>query len=140
MERSEGSVDFVADTTFPIDLWKERRKSGPITHFAELHSTSTIYLPWIAKAEFLRGAFYARLDPQEINHFLTSFCILWPTERTIEIYAEIWGDLARKGKMIGPNDLWIAASAIEKKLSLFTRNTREFERVSNLEAINYVTA
>ena len=130
-------MDFVADTTLPIDLWRERKKSGFATHFAERHLDSTIHLPWIAKAEFLRGARYAKLDNQEVAHLLSSFCIQWPSEQTLKIYAKIWADLAGIGKMIGPNDLWIAASAIEKELPLLTRNAQEFERVGNLKVVNY---
>ncbi len=132
-------MDFIADTTLPIDLWKERKKSGSATHFAECHLDSTIHLPWIAKAEFLRGARYAKLDNQETSLLLSSFCILWPNDYTLDIYAQIWADLAGKGKMIGPNDLWIAASAIEKKLPLLTRNAREFERVNDLKVVDYTT-
>jgi len=130
-------MDFLANTTLPIDLWRERRKSGFATQFAERHPDSTIHLPWIAKAEFLRGARYAKLDPMEVIHLLSSFCIQWPGEQTMEIYAQIWADLAGKGKMIGPNDLWIAASAIEKNLPLLTRNSHEFERIANLKVVDY---
>lgn len=130
-------MDYVADTTLPIDLWRERRKAGPATHFAETHLGSTIHLPWIAKAEFLRGARHAQLDRKEVETFLRAFCLVWPGEATLEIYARVWAGLAAKGQMIGPNDLWIAAASLEKNLPLLTRNTREFQRVNGLNVVDY---
>lgn len=130
-------MDFVADTTLLIGLWKERRKAGPATRFAGSHAASTIHLPWISKAEFLRGALRARLDRDETVAFLGAFRLQWPGERTLEIYAQIWVDLAGRGLMIGPNDLWIAAAGMEKNLAVLTRNTEEFQRVTDLKVIDY---
>lgn len=50
-----------------------------------------------------------------------------------KIYGEIKADLERKGKVIGPNDLWIAAHAKSCGYVLVTHNTDEFVRVSDLK-------
>lgn len=47
-------------------------------------------------------------------------------------YAKIRADLERKGTLIGPMDLLIAAHALRLGASLITRNVREFKRVKGL--------
>lgn len=48
-------------------------------------------------------------------------------------YGKIRADLERKGTPIGPMDMLIAARAKAEDLILVTNNTREFERVEELE-------
>ena len=48
-------------------------------------------------------------------------------------HSKIWAELAMAGKMIGMNDLWIAATCLAQNLSLVTGNVRDFERISGLE-------
>ena len=45
--------------------------------------------------------------------------------------------LAATGTTIGPYDLLIAGQAISRKLTLITRNLREFQRVPNLSVENW---
>jgi tRNA(fMet)-specific endonuclease VapC len=52
-------------------------------------------------------------------------------------YAEIRGDLKRRGVMIGGNDLFIAAHARARALTLVTNNTAEFQRVRGLKLENW---
>lgn len=47
-------------------------------------------------------------------------------------HARLWADLAVEGRLIGPNDLWLAATALSRGLALVTANRREFERVPGL--------
>jgi tRNA(fMet)-specific endonuclease VapC len=48
-----------------------------------------------------------------------------------EIYGSIrWTLARRRGQLIGPNDLWIAAHAIWSGLVLVTNNEREFRRIA----------
>ena len=54
-------------------------------------------------------------------------------------YARIRSDLQRKGSLIGPNDLWIAAHALTHQLTLVTHNTREFARVKGLKLESWVS-
>jgi tRNA(fMet)-specific endonuclease VapC len=58
-----------------------------------------------------------------------------PTERH---YAAIRHALQTEGTPIGPNDLWIAAHACSRNLTLVTANTSEFTRVPNLTLENWL--
>ncbi|HXW42748.1 MAG TPA: type II toxin-antitoxin system VapC family toxin [Xanthobacteraceae bacterium] len=60
-----------------------------------------------------------------------------PTEAA-NVYGAIRATLAKKGEMIGSNDLWIAAHAKMMNLILVTNNEREFRRVPGLKIENWV--
>jgi predicted nucleic acid-binding protein len=47
-------------------------------------------------------------------------------------HAALWAKLERAGKMIGPHDLLIAATAIAGKHAVATLNREEFSRVPGL--------
>jgi tRNA(fMet)-specific endonuclease VapC len=47
-------------------------------------------------------------------------------------------DLAAQGKLIGPNDLMIAAIARTRQATLVTHNVGEFGRVARLQLENWL--
>jgi tRNA(fMet)-specific endonuclease VapC len=49
-----------------------------------------------------------------------------------EAYAEIRADLARRGQLIGPNDLVTAAICLAHDITLVTHNVTEFGRIGKL--------
>jgi tRNA(fMet)-specific endonuclease VapC len=48
-------------------------------------------------------------------------------------HAALSADLTARGQIIGPHDLWIAATCLVYNLALITGNIREFERVPGLQ-------
>jgi tRNA(fMet)-specific endonuclease VapC len=120
-----------------IDLWRERKTPAVALRFAERHGTAVVGLPWIVKAEFLRGAILASHAPESVSAFLGAFVLVWPTETTLLRYAELYVRLRKANAMIGPIDLWVAATAAEWDVPLLTRNAREFERVKGLRVERY---
>jgi tRNA(fMet)-specific endonuclease VapC len=52
-------------------------------------------------------------------------------------YAAVRTDLERRGQLIGPNDLLIAAHALALDAVLVTDNVREFKRVKGLRIENW---
>ena len=52
-------------------------------------------------------------------------------------YGEIRASLERQGRMIGNNDLWIAAHASSLGVILATNNEREFRRIPGLNVENW---
>lgn len=47
-------------------------------------------------------------------------------------HARIWSDLAAAGTLIGAHDMLIAATAVHHRLTIATRNPRDFTRVDGL--------
>lgn len=54
-------------------------------------------------------------------------------------YGDIRDALRREGTPIGPNDLWIAAHARSRDLTIVTGNDREFLRVPGLRVENWLS-
>jgi tRNA(fMet)-specific endonuclease VapC len=50
-------------------------------------------------------------------------------------HAELWAELSRKGRLIEPHDLLIAATALALGYALVTTNRREFARVPGLRLV-----
>ncbi len=130
-------MDYLTDTTFLIDLWRERGKGGSALRFVGTHGRSVVGLPWVVKGEFLRGAWLAGHREDTVQPFLNAFLVVWPGESTLLHYARLYGTLRQTNAMVGPHDLWIAAAALEKEIPLLTRNIHEFSRVPGLRVVNY---
>lgn len=67
-----------------------------------------------------------------IGDFVRRVSVLSCDEKTAEIYGVVKARLRKKGKPIPENDIWIAASAFQHRLSLVTED-RHFREVEGLE-------
>ena len=56
-----------------------------------------------------------------------------------EQYGLIRAELKRQGRLIGANDMLIAATALARDVTLITHNTREFARVPGLKLEDWET-
>ena len=90
----------------------------------------------ITYGEIYEGIHFGR-DPQKttdvFQRFLRSVVILPPTQPIMQHFARIRGELRRTGKIIGDFDILIAAIAIQHKLTLLTRNTKDYQRIPDLK-------
>lgn len=68
---------------------------------------------------------------------LGSFEILPLTQEITEVSSEIHSDLSIGGRVIGINDIYIAATAIYYNTRLVTRNVSHFKRIRNLNMESY---
>ena len=96
----------------------------------------SIKIPSIVAAELLYGAEKSakrEYNLQLIKSFLSIFDIISFDEKAAAYYAVIRTDLERKGKIIGNNDIIIAATVITGNGILITHNVDEFSRVVNLK-------
>jgi tRNA(fMet)-specific endonuclease VapC len=126
----------IFDTTFLIDFQRERSGSlGGAHAFLEDHAEAVAYLPVTAYGEFAEG-FPDRTNAAFLS-VVESFELLPVTRAVADTYADVARVLRTKGKLIGSNDLWIAATALERELALVTRNTAEFSRVPGLKIKGY---
>ena len=57
------------------------------------------------------------------------------TETTAYHHARIWAQLEASGKMVGPYDLIVAATAVERESVLATFNKRHFANITGLEVL-----
>jgi len=67
-----------------------------------------------------------------LEQFFAPLASLPFDDRCAEEYGQIRADLTAQGKIIGPNDLLIAAIARTFDTTLITHNIREFSRVVGL--------
>ncbi|NCZ96712.1 type II toxin-antitoxin system VapC family toxin [bacterium] len=123
-------MDLIVDTTVLIDLW---RSKGRLKIRAE--ENLSLGLPWVGKAEFLRGAVLAGHAPQVVQSMLARFEVIWPGEKTLALYAQTWALLRRGGKTLGVHDLWIAVCGLEHGKPVWTRNVNEFRKVPDLKVV-----
>jgi len=68
----------------------------------------------------------------QVDVFLAPFPLLLFDKAAAVAYGSIRADLARRGQLIGPNDLLIAAIALAVNATVVTHNIREFSRVQGL--------
>ena len=78
-------------------------------------------------------------NKQRLDEFLIPFEILPYDEIASRYYGEIRAKLEKRGIVIGPLDLLIAAHAISRELVLVTNNEKEFKRIQSLKVENWVT-
>ncbi len=71
-----------------------------------------------------------------IESFIDSIQIL-PIITCLDTYAKEKSRLRKGGMIIDEFDLLIGSSAIENHMVLVTRNTKHFERLRNLEIVNW---
>ena len=130
---------YLLDTNICIYIIKKK----PIEVLKKLKTKSKndIYISSITVAELEYGV--AKSDYPEKNkisliEFLSIFKILNFDDNDAVEFGMIKADLTKKGKIIGPMDLLIAAQAKSKKLILVTNNIKEFERVIDIKVENWV--
>ena len=89
----------------------------------------------ITLSELLFGV-HRSSDPvrnrESLNKLLAKIDVLDFDTLASEAYGALRNDLARRGSLIGPLDMLIAAHAKSQHLILVTHNTSEFKRVRDL--------
>jgi tRNA(fMet)-specific endonuclease VapC len=80
-----------------------------------------------------KGGSKEKINLLELERFLDSprVNVLPIDETTSQFYAQVFWNLQRKGSPIPTNDLWIAASAFQHSLALYTLDTH-FNKVDGL--------
>ena len=99
-------------------------------------SSKGLSISIIAVAEVYEGAFRTSQPEATLagfREFLGVYAHLPLTDPIIERFARLRAALRRQGQLIPDMDLFIAATALEADLILVTRNTRHFERITELK-------
>jgi tRNA(fMet)-specific endonuclease VapC len=97
---------------------------------------AAVALPSIVVAELWVGvekSTHPTVAKKKLEIFLRDLPTLPFGDKEAQIYGVIRADLEKKGISIGANDLLIAATVLEAKGKLITRNHREYSRIKSLD-------
>ena len=95
----------------------------------------------ITLAELIHGAEksnYIEKNMYHVEDFISRLDVLEYGNKAALHYGQIRVNLEKKGKIIGINDLHIAAHARSEGLTLVTNNLKEFTRVEALQTDNWL--
>lgn len=99
-----------------------------------------IAIPSIVKAELILGAYKGQFPEktlEKLEKFLHPFEVVPFDDQAVYRYAEVRSKLEKEGRIIGPNDLIIAAITLFHEAILVTNNVIEFTRVEGLQIENW---
>jgi len=123
---------YMLDTNICIHI-RRSRPPAVLRRFAAAEPGSVV-MSVITYGELAYGV--AKGGDAEAGRRLAALARLIPVlameDRVGPLYGRLRADLAAAGRLIGGNDLWIAAHARAADLTLVTNNVREFERVEGL--------
>ena len=127
----------ILETTFLIDLEREhhRGKPGPAVEFLEANGDARLYLSFVVAGELAAGI--SMRDRARWEAFLSPLYVLPSTPEVSWQYGRAYRHLHDNGRLIGANDLWIAATGLAHRMPVVTRNVEHFRRVPDLEVESY---
>ena len=126
----------ILDTSVLIEAERGRLE---IDRFIEGKEEEHFGLSVITAAELLHGVHRAdsakrRRRRSAYVEKLFELFPLYPFDlAAARIYADLWAQLLREGKMIGAHDLMIGSTALALGFSVATFNKRDFDRIEGLE-------
>jgi tRNA(fMet)-specific endonuclease VapC len=125
------------DTNFVISMEREAKKpgTGRAKAFLEKHVGEQFVMPFTVAGELACGRSAA--DKQTWKQLCRPFALLPWTSDVLWQYGELYRHLQSGGRLIGTNDLWIAATALVHDMPLVTNNVDEFKRVPGLVVLEY---
>jgi tRNA(fMet)-specific endonuclease VapC len=131
-------IKFLLDTNIVIYVLKKR----PLEVLKIFNANaSRMAISSITLSELIYGAEKSAniaKNLEAVEDFVSHLEVLPYDARASQHYGQIKAALEKKGKIIGENDIHIAAHAISQGLILVTNNLKEFKRVPNLALENWV--
>jgi predicted nucleic acid-binding protein len=118
-------------------------KSGQPLDLSPWAGAERVYVSVMAVSELLMGVHRANTEERRnrrlsfVEAIIAGVGLLDFTLAAARIHAEIYSELAKTGRLIGANDLVIAATARCYDLSLLTENVSEFSRVPGLRVLPF---
>jgi len=127
----------ILETTFLVDLERElaRGEVGPAQVFLESRAAEPLFITFTIAGELAAGV--PPNDRRRWERLIEPFETLACTPDVCWEYGQAFQYLKANGRLIGANDLWIAATAVASGKPLVTRNVEEFRRVPRLQVSSY---
>ena len=125
---------YLLDTN--ICIYAIKKKSENLLHKLSMNLEKGIHISSLTVAELEFGVSNSQFPEKNrfsLLEFLSIFTILDFRESDAIPYGEIKTYLKRKGKIIGPIDLLLAAQALSNNFVFVTNNTKEFSRIEKLK-------
>ena len=133
-------MKYLLDTNTCIYIMN-RRPLAVVRKFREF-DIGDVGVSSITVSELYYGVRKSKRQDENLHRlfaFLLPFEVLPYDESAAGVYGGIRADLERKGEIIGPLDMLIAAHALSRELILITNNIREFRRVQGLQLENWIS-
>jgi len=99
-----------------------------------------IVIPVVVLGEYgygLRSSKVRARREQWLAQILPACEVIPITETTAQIYTRIAEQLKAKGRVLGQNDIWIAATAFQLKLPIVISNDKDFDHVEGLARLGF---
>lgn len=132
-------VQFLLDTNILIAMSKQRLG---LADRLEGIPADAILLSSVVVAEVEYGIVKSgrrQHNRRVFDSLLSGFRVLPFDAAAARLYGPIRAQLEKRGRLIGPYDLMIAAHAQSLDAVLVTDNTKEFDRVAGLKTENWLT-
>jgi len=130
---------YMLDTDICIYIIKRKPKSA--LKRLESLQPGQLAMSAITFAELMNGAKKSKqveANTAKLNELGELIQILPFDKKAAIFYGDIRSTLEKKGKIIGSNDLLIAAHALSLDLMLVSNNEKEFKRVDGLKIENWI--
>lgn len=127
----------ILETTFLVDLERERRRGapGPAQEALARLASDRLFVTFTVAGEL--GAGVSLSDRPAWDSFLAPFHVLPCTRDVCWEYGRVLRHLQQNGLLIGANDLWIGATALAHGMPVVTANAEHYRRVPGLEVLGY---
>jgi len=128
-------VGVILDTSILIAA---ERGAGDFARFLESLGDEPVGMAAITASELLQGCLRARDAAVRarrgafVDAVLDTIPVLPFGLPEARRHADVWAELMKRGTMIGPHDMLVAATALAHGHALATLNRREFARVPGL--------
>lgn len=119
----------VIDTNIFIDHLRIKDKTNSI--LMQIPASAALFVSAVTYYELLMGA-TSKAKENDIDLLISGVSILPFSDQVAQKAAEIYHDLRKRNKMIGFQDIFIAATALANDLPIKTNNRKDFERITGL--------
>jgi tRNA(fMet)-specific endonuclease VapC len=120
-------------------LINAERSGTAVPAYIKGREDEDVFLSVVSASELLHGvhrAADAKIKARRlafVESALAAIPVLAIDLATARSHAQLWADLAQRGKMIGIHDSWLAAACLAHGFQLATCNLRKFKTVPGLD-------